>query len=92
MLNPPSGQPFQRHVLKLADLEKGDFNSTWIPPMDHPNMPPEMKTPNFAKAVLPPFLVASAGGATDVPPVWNGLMPDVQLEDIEAYLRRVLEN
>ncbi|QKX56215.1 uncharacterized protein TRUGW13939_03316 [Talaromyces rugulosus] len=84
------GEPFERHVLKIADLEKGEFNSSWIPVNDHPNMPAEMKGPDLVKIYMPPFLLAGVGGAVDLPPVWNSLLPDLELEDVETFLRRVM--
>ncbi|KAH8697118.1 hypothetical protein BGW36DRAFT_377972 [Talaromyces proteolyticus] len=85
------GEPFERHVLRIADLEKGEFNSSWIPVNDHPNMPPEFKGEGIMRQILPAFLLAAHRGAADVDPVWNSLLPDLQLEDVETFLRRVLK-
>lgn len=92
MLTKLAGEPFERHVLQIADLEKGEFHSSWIPPNDHPNMPAEMKGPDLVRAYMPPFLLACVRGAGDVPPVWNSLLPDLELEDVETFLRRVIKD
>ncbi|CRG85304.1 hypothetical protein PISL3812_02403 [Talaromyces islandicus] len=84
------GEPFERHVLQIADLEKGEFKSSWIPPNDHPNMPAEMKGPDLVKTYMPAFLLSCVRGAADLPPVWNSLLPDLELEDVETFLRRVM--
>lgn len=77
-------------MLQIADLEKGEFNSSWIPTNDHPNMPQEFKGPDIVKTYMPSFLLACVRGAADVSPVWNSLLPDLELEDVETFLRRVL--
>ncbi|KAI9731031.1 MAG: hypothetical protein M1834_005494 [Cirrosporium novae-zelandiae] len=85
-----AGRPMTIHRVQKADLAKGELNSDWIPPMNHPHMPPEMKTPEFKRMVLSSYALVASNGAVDVPPTWNKLLPDMKLTDVETFLRDAL--
>jgi hypothetical protein len=74
------------HKLKKAELAKGEYNSDWIPPFSHPNMPAAMLTPEFKKMLLSMFELASLEGLGDVTPTWNKLLPDMKFTDVETFL------
>ena len=80
----------ERHQLQVADLERGELLSTWVPVFFHPSMSAEMMAMLGSKVYVWREL-AVVRGAMDVPPTWNQLFPDFQFTDVETFLRRYVK-
>ena len=72
----------------MDDLEKGELHTTWIPPLSHPNIPPDLEA-QITSVILPRALRVSAQGALDVPATWNALLPDLEMTTVERFLTGV---
>lgn len=69
----------------MASLEAGKLNTSWIPEVDHPSVPPEMRTA-VSENMLADLVSSALRGAWAVTDEWNQLLPYLQLSRIEDFL------
>lgn len=91
LLEKYAGKSLKVHTLKKADLEKGEWNVSWIPPFDHPNMPAEYKTPEIFRTIQSSFELAASEGAANVSDTWNRLLPNYKFTNLETFLAESLK-
>lgn len=84
---PKRSGPMTVHHLKSEDLEKGEWKTSWVPPIDHPNIPEGMRDVYVVK-MIPGLLGYLKDGMFDIAPTWNELLPDMKLTDVETFLRQ----
>jgi hypothetical protein len=74
------------YPIKVADLQKGEWTAEWLPEFTHPSLP-EAQSLAARKPAMVAWALAIHLGTTDITPVWNDLLPDLQLETLEQYLQ-----
>ncbi|CAI6304622.1 unnamed protein product [Periconia digitata] len=82
--------PFNIERIPLFDLQKGEFESSWLPTLDHPAIPAEQRK-GLAKGMVAGVLQAVRAGAFEVSDEWNKLLPDMKFTDAEEFLRGAWE-
>lgn len=83
-LNEPGG-PFEIEKLKADELESGAWETSWIPRLDHPSIPPE-QVDMFSKIIVAGLLLAISDKAYICSDEWNRLLPDYEFTQPEEYL------
>ncbi|KIW89223.1 uncharacterized protein Z519_10076 [Cladophialophora bantiana CBS 173.52] len=68
-----------------AQLKDASFNTSWLPPADHPAIAPEMRVA-FAKQIVAGVLQAALKGGFGVSDEWNQLLPDLRMTKAEDFL------
>ncbi|OQV08770.1 hypothetical protein CLAIMM_12993 [Cladophialophora immunda] len=77
--------PMAVEAVPKAQLEDASFNTSWLPPADHPAIPPEMREA-FAKQIVAGVLLAALNGGFGVGDEWNQLLPDLRMTKAEDWL------
>jgi hypothetical protein len=72
-------------------LEARKLNTSWIPEIDHPSIPLEMRGPALSEAIMADSLRSFLSGAWTVTDEWNKLLPHLRLTKAEDFLRDVWE-
>lgn len=71
-----------------SQLEDASFNTSWLPPADHPAITLEMREA-FAKQIVAGVLRAALNGAFGVGDEWNRLLPDLRMTTVEDFLSEI---
>ncbi|RBR24374.1 uncharacterized protein FIESC28_02864 [Fusarium coffeatum] len=79
------GKPFTVEKLKTNDLLAGKVNTSWIPKMDHPSIPIEVRE-ELAAFYWKGCLLAFGDSAFHVSDEWNTLLPDYKFTQPEEFL------
>jgi hypothetical protein len=79
------GLPFHVEKLKAEDLENGNWQTSWIPKVDHPSIPPE-QVEAFSKVGVAGILLAISANAFTVSDEWNRLLPEYKFTQVEDFL------
>jgi hypothetical protein len=82
--------PFKIERVKASDFEAGTWETSWIPRVDHPSIPPE-QVDFFSKLGVAGISLAISAGAFAVSDEWNRLLPDYEFTALEPFLRGVWE-
>lgn len=82
--------PFKTDTVSADDIKNGVLNTTWVPTINHPSIPPEQRE-EMSKLLLQGFLKAAVLGKGDVSDEWNRLLPEYKFTGAEEYLRKVWE-
>ncbi|CEN61260.1 hypothetical protein ASPCAL07922 [Aspergillus calidoustus] len=78
--------PFKIERVKASDFEAGTWETSWIPRVDHPSIPPE-QVDVFSKLGVAGITLAISAGAFAVSDEWNRLLPDYEFTALEPFLR-----
>lgn len=76
--------------VKLADLEAGEFRSSWDLEAVHRAVPQDQAAA-FQKTVTVGFLLSSAKGAWDSSDEMNQMFPEYEFTSAEEFLKKVWE-
>ncbi|USP76689.1 uncharacterized protein yc1106_03963 [Curvularia clavata] len=76
--------------ISSEDVARGEIKSSWIPPLDHPVIPPEERE-SFSKVFLIMFFTASKNGAWNVSEEFNEMFPEYKFMSLEEYLTKAWE-
>lgn len=79
------GTEFNIEKVKVGDLENGTWETSWVPKLDHPSIPPE-QVDFLSKMMCSSLLLAIHDGALSVSDEWNRLLPEYQFIPIEEFL------
>ncbi|KAJ0412961.1 NAD(P)-binding protein [Aspergillus carlsbadensis] len=82
--------PFKIERVKASDFEAGTWETSWIPRVDHPSIPPE-QVDVFSKLGVAGISLGISAGAFAVSDEWNRLLPDFEFTQLEPFLRGVWE-
>jgi hypothetical protein len=82
--------PFKIERVKASDFETGTWETSWIPRVDHPSIPPE-QVDVFSKLGVAGITLAISASAFAVSDEWNRLLPDYEFTALEPFLRGVWE-
>ncbi|KAK4199963.1 NAD(P)-binding protein [Triangularia verruculosa] len=85
------GGPFTVERLKPEDLKAGIVNSTWLPKVDHPSLPPS-EIESMTKGFLSGMLLGISVGVMRVSDEWNRLLPAYKFTGVEEFLTEAWEN
>ncbi|KAL2810279.1 NmrA-like family-domain-containing protein [Aspergillus granulosus] len=80
--------PFNIERIKAADFEAGTWETSWIPRVDHPSIPPE-QVEFFSKLGVAGITRAISSGAFAVSDEWNKLVPEYEFTRVEPFLEGV---
>ncbi|KAJ5805011.1 hypothetical protein N7474_010898 [Penicillium riverlandense] len=79
------GLPFDVEKLKAGDLENGNWETLWLPKIDHPSIPLE-QVEAFSKVGVAGILLAISANAFAVSNEWNRLLPEYKFTQMEDFL------
>ncbi|KAJ4018341.1 hypothetical protein NW752_005456 [Fusarium irregulare] len=79
------GKPFTVEKLKTKDILAGELKTSWIPKMDHPSIPVEVRE-ELAAFYWKGCLLAFGDSAFHVSDEWNKLLPDYKFTQPEEFL------
>lgn len=79
--------PIEVERLAIEDLEAGQFNTSWVPIIQHPSMPDEHREA-ISRQVMFSYVLSTAKGAWETTNDWNIRLPDYQFTSAAEYLRR----
>jgi hypothetical protein len=75
--------------VKSEDVEKGELNTSWVPPLSHPVIPVEERGA-FSKQFVLDFFRAMKRGCWDVGDEWNKAFPGLEV-NLEGFLKGAWE-
>lgn len=81
------GGAFDTTRLKVDELERGTWKSSWVPRIDHPSIAPE-HVEAVSKVIVAGLLLAIGKKAYEVSNEWNELLPDYEFMDAEVFLKQ----
>ena len=79
------GAPFEVEKLKADELQSGSWETSWVPKLDHPSIPPE-QVEMFSKVIVAGFWLATSAKAYGCSDEWNRLLPDYKFTQPEKFL------
>jgi hypothetical protein len=79
------GAPFEIEKFKANELEKGSWEASWIPRLDHPSIPLD-QVDMFSRIIVAGFLLAASASAYHCSDEWNRLLPDFKFTQPEEFL------
>ncbi|OOF98858.1 hypothetical protein ASPCADRAFT_162634 [Aspergillus carbonarius ITEM 5010] len=79
------GTPFDIERVKAQDLAAGTWETSWVPRLDHPSIPPE-QVDGLAKFFASGILLAISARSFEVSDEWNRLLPDYKFTAMEEFL------
>jgi hypothetical protein len=80
-----TGGPFEIERLKSDELKDGEWQSSWVPLIDHPSIPPE-RAAGLSRFFTAGIILAISANAFVVSDEWNRLLPDVKFTQPEEFL------
>lgn len=75
-------------AIPQAQFSTGDFETSWLPPADHPAISEEMKL-SLGKTIVAGVLQAALVGGFEVSDEWNRLLPNLRMTSAEEFLVKV---
>jgi hypothetical protein len=81
--------PIKIEKVSRADLTAGKLNTSWTPQIEHPSIPPELRTQELSEKVIAATLVAGLAGSWVVSDEWNKLLPNLKLTTVDEFLQSV---
>lgn len=81
--------PLEIEKVSRADLEASKLNTSWIPTIDHPSIPPEQRSRELSEMVIARTMLASINGAWVVSDEWNKLLPHLTFTKVDEFLKTV---
>lgn len=83
--------PFEIETVQAETIEAGKLNTSWIPMIELPSLPPGMDVRAFSEANISSVMAGALRGAWAVSDEWNKLLPDLQMTTVEGFLREIWE-
>ncbi|OQE15630.1 hypothetical protein PENSTE_c027G08084 [Penicillium steckii] len=83
--------PFEIETVQAETIEAGKLNTSWIPMIELPSLPPGMDVRAFSEANISSVMAGALRGAWAVSDEWNKLLPDLQMTTVEDFLREIWE-
>ena len=80
--------PIEVEKVSKDDILAGKLNTSWVPIISHPSIPPEQRTPEFSRVITASFISTGLQGAWIVSDEWNKLLPHLKLTTIEDFLHK----
>ncbi|KAK4205099.1 hypothetical protein QBC40DRAFT_261097 [Triangularia verruculosa] len=82
------GKKFDVELLDLDSLRRGEWNGSWVKPLDHPSVQhlDEETRAAFSRAAFSGFLLALAEGDMVVSDEWNRIFPDYKFTGVEEFV------
>ncbi|KAK0641798.1 hypothetical protein B0T16DRAFT_431477 [Cercophora newfieldiana] len=80
------GGKFEVTRLKRGDVERGEIRSDWVPILEHPSIPEEMREV-FSRAYVQHALLEGMHGGFSVGDEWNRIFPDYKFTSPEEFLK-----
>ncbi|KAL2825681.1 NmrA-like family-domain-containing protein [Aspergillus pseudoustus] len=82
--------PFKIERVEAANFEAGTWETSWVPRIDHPSIPPE-QAEYFAKIGTAGIALGISGGSFAVSDEWNRLLPEYEFTHLEPFLTGIWE-
>ncbi|KAL5340302.1 hypothetical protein BJX70DRAFT_123445 [Aspergillus crustosus] len=82
------GKPFTIDRVKAEDFERGEWQTSWLPVVDHPSIPKD-QLEAFGKIGVQGLSLAFSGGSFDVSDEWNQLLPDYKFTQAQEFLEEI---
>ncbi|KAJ5748290.1 uncharacterized protein N7511_009986 [Penicillium nucicola] len=79
------GLPFLVERVKAEELKDGTWQTSWVPIVDHPSIPPD-QLDVFSRIGVAGILLAFSAKAFVVSDEWNQLLPDYKFTQAEEFL------
>ncbi|EXJ73464.1 uncharacterized protein A1O5_03225 [Cladophialophora psammophila CBS 110553] len=84
----PAAGSMKVEAVPKAQLKDASFNTSWLPPADHPAIAPEMRVA-FAKQIVAGVLQAALKGGFGVSDEWNQLLPGLRMTKADDFLLEI---
>ncbi|KAK4666733.1 hypothetical protein QC763_302860 [Podospora pseudopauciseta] len=84
------GKKFEVELLDVDSLRKGEWNGSWVKPLEHPSIQhlDEETRAAFSKAAFSGFLLALVDDELVVSDEWNRIFPDYKFTGIEEFVSK----
>ncbi|KAL2795166.1 hypothetical protein BJX66DRAFT_350751 [Aspergillus keveii] len=83
--------PFQIETVQAEAIEAGRLNTSWIPLIEPPSLPPGMDVRAFSEAVISSVMAGALRGTWAVSNEWNQLLPNLKMTTVDEFLRDIWE-
>ncbi|KAL2825340.1 NAD(P)-binding protein [Aspergillus cavernicola] len=84
------GGPFTVEKVTKEEFEKGDWETSWVPRIDHPSIPVD-QVDIFSRVGVAGILLGISAGAFKVSDAWNRLLPDYEFVQAQGFLEEAWE-
>ncbi|KAL4861360.1 hypothetical protein BDV12DRAFT_180390 [Aspergillus spectabilis] len=82
------GEPFKIDRVKAEDFESGEWETSWLPKVDHPSIPKE-QVEVFSRLGVQGLVLGFSNGAFDSSDEWNKLLPDYKFTQAQEFLEEI---
>ncbi|KAK0742086.1 hypothetical protein B0T21DRAFT_408936 [Apiosordaria backusii] len=84
------GKKFDVEFVDVENLRKGEYNGSWVKPLEHPSLRDldEETRAAFSKMAFRGFLLALADGDMVVSDEWNRIFPDYKFTGVEEFVSK----
>jgi hypothetical protein len=83
--------PFQIETVQAEAIEAGRLNTSWIPLIEPPSLPPGMDVRAFSEAVISSVMAGALRGTWAVSNEWNQLLPNLKMATVDEFLCDIWE-
>ncbi|KAL4987423.1 NAD(P)-binding protein [Aspergillus falconensis] len=81
--------PFEIETVQAEAIEAGELNTSWVPLIELPSMPPGTDVRAFSEAGISSVLTGALSGTWAVSDEWNKLLPDLKMTTVQEFLRDI---
>ncbi|KAL3489994.1 hypothetical protein BJX62DRAFT_238636 [Aspergillus germanicus] len=83
--------PFQIETVQAEAIEAGKLNTSWIPLIEPPSLPPGIDVRAFSEAVISSVMAGALRGTWALSDEWNQLLPNLRMTTVDEFLRDIWE-